>query len=42
MNFVYENVGGKEVARWKWRDRLTVWEVLAWKQLDAPYQPKGE
>ena len=42
MDFVYETVRGKEVARWKWHGRLPVWEVLAWKQLDAPYQPKGE
>ena len=42
MDFVYETVRGKEVARWKWCDRLSVWEVLAWKPLDAPYQPKGE
>ena len=42
MDFVYETVRGKEVARWKWCGRLPVWEVLAWKPLDAPYQPKGE
>ena len=42
MDFAYETVRGKEVARWKWCDRLSPWKVLAWKPLDAPYQPKGE
>lgn len=42
MDFVYETVRGKEVARWKWCGRLPIWEVLAWKPLDEPYQPKGE
>lgn len=42
MDFVYEIIKGKEVGRWKWSGRLSPWEVLAWKPLDAPYQPKDK
>jgi len=37
MDFEYETVRGKEVARWKWRDRLSPWEVIAWRPLPEPY-----
>ncbi len=37
MHFAYETVRGKEVARWKWRGSISPWEVIAWKNLDAPY-----
>lgn len=37
MDFVYETVRGKEVARWKWRDRISPWEVIAWHKLPEPY-----
>lgn len=33
---------GIEHPVWKWRGRLSAWDVIAWKPLDAPYQPKGE
>lgn len=38
MDFVYETVRGKEVAHWKWRDRISPWEVIAWHKLPEPYQ----
>lgn len=37
MDFVYETVRGKEVSRWKWRDRISPWEVIAWHKLPEPY-----
>lgn len=37
MDFVYETVRGKEVARWKWKDRISPWEVIAWHKLPEPY-----
>lgn len=39
MKFEYETVRGKEVCRWKWFDRLSPWEVIAWKPLPEPYRP---
>lgn len=38
MVFVHETVRGKEVARWKWKDGISPWEVVAWKPLDEPYK----
>ena len=37
MDYCYETVRGKEVGRWKWHDRLSPWEVIAWKPLSKPY-----
>lgn len=37
MDFSYETVRGKEVSRWKWRDRISPWEVIAWQPLPEPY-----
>lgn len=37
MDFVYETVRGKKVSRWKWRDRISPWEVIAWHKLPEPY-----
>lgn len=39
MKFEYETVRGKEVCRWKWFDRLSPWEVIAWQPLPEPYRP---
>lgn len=39
MKFEYETVRGKEVCGWKWFDRLSPWEVIAWKPLPEPYRP---
>ncbi len=39
MEFCYEEVRNKEVGRWKWYDRLSPWEVIAWKPLSEPYMP---
>lgn len=38
MEFVYETVRGKEVARWKWKDRISPWKVIAWHKLPKPYR----
>ena len=37
MSFVYEKVWGKEIGRWKWCDRPSPLEVIAWKPLSKPY-----
>ncbi len=37
MDFVYEEVRGREVCRWKWHDRLSPWEVIAWYHFPEPY-----
>lgn len=37
MDFVYKTVRGKEVSRWKWRDRISPWKVIAWRELPEPY-----
>ena len=39
MNFEYTTIRGKDVARWKWNDRISPWEVIAWKPLSKPYIP---
>lgn len=39
MKFEYETVRGKEVCRWRWFDRLSPWEVIAWQPLPEPYRP---
>ena len=38
MDFCYETVRGKEVGRWRWKDRLSPWEVIAWKPFSEPYK----
>jgi hypothetical protein len=37
MDYCYETVKGKEVGRWRWNGKLSPWDVLAWKSMDAPY-----
>lgn len=37
MDYCYETVKGKEVGRWRWSGKLSPWDVLAWKPMDAPY-----
>lgn len=40
MKFEYETIRGKEVCRWKWFERLSPWEVIAWRELPEPYKPQ--
>ena len=38
MKYEYTTIRGKEVSRWIWNDRISPWEVLAWKPMSEPYQ----
>lgn len=41
MEYVKEIVRNKEVVRWKWRGRISPWEVLAWMPYPEPYDKPG-
>lgn len=41
MEYVKEFVLGKIVGRFKWRDKLSPWKVIAWMPMPEPYKKEG-